>query len=311
MAIVRDELRAYHVTINTPYLYKILSKEYINLCNVYDQMEQSPLHNDLYKFEDVYFVVDGFNGTPLRQQLTSKMEVFLAMKRQAGLEIHRGLKFNMSPITLFYSYIHIPKTFTNIKWHFGTFGVVSDRENLIKQLSSIEDKLIFRFYPEGKKTFELVKDITIAEDFGEAITKFPKSHRLVRKPLSKKILTARYGIADANHFSTLPVKDGTLCVLMVENDNPHDDHAILLLRWVPVLKSEIGNAYIHPLYKMAHIRPSDNHELFEEMVKTGNRILFGKVEGGTISILGNISALDKGPLADYVLPFSLFNLLKD
>ena len=289
----------------TPYLYKLLSEEYKKLRSVYFQIKRSPFNNDLYKYEDVYFVVDGFEGAPLQNQLTSKMEVFLAVKRQAGLEIHRSLKFNMSPISLFYSSIGYETGLR--KKELGVF--CSCRDLLIEQLSKIKDRLILKFYPKDKITFELVDDMEIADDFGEAVTEFPENYQLARKKLPDQLLSARYSIAGANHYSTLPVKDGTLCVLVAETDNLYDDHAIRILRWVPVLKSEVGNTYVHPLYKMAFISRSDNHDLHEGMIKTGNFLLFGKVVDGRISILGNKKALDSEPLCDYALPFSLFNLL--
>lgn len=311
--IVARLIEPFRVTeSNSPNLYEYSVKEYNNLSNVYKQIKQSPLNNDLYQLEDVYFVVDGFEGAPLSQQLTSKLEIFLAVKRQDGLEIHRGLKFNMSPISLFYTSAQIHRTIKNrIRSLYIKFGIIyTERERLIYKLSSISNKIIFHFIPKEELAFELVDNIDIAEDFGEAIDEFPKGYQLGEKKIAEQLLSMSYGIAGANHYSTTPIKDGTLCILMVENDNPYDDHAILLLRWVPVLKSEIWNAYVHPLYKMAHISRSDNHELYEEMIKTGNHILFGTVVDGRISILGNIKALDSKPLSDYILPFSLFNLLK-
>lgn len=299
--------------IDFPKLYAYIVKEYNNLSSIYDQIKQSPLNNDLYQLEDVYFVVDGFEGAPLSQQLTSKLEIFLAVKRQDGLEIHRGLKFNMSPISLFYTSAQIHRTIKDRRlFSFTKFGIIyTERERLIYKLSSISNRIVFHFLkPEEEMTFELEDNIDIVEDFGEAIYEFPKGYKLGKKKIAEKLLSVSYGIAGANHYSTTPVKDGTLCVLMVENDNQYDDHAILILRWVPVLKSEIGNAYVHPLYKMAHISRSDNHELYEEMIKTGNHILFGTVVHGRISILGNAKALDSQSLNDYILPFSLFNLLK-
>ena len=304
MPISRNTHSPYQVTKSSPTLYELLRKEVDNLNNVYNQIKQSPLHHELYRFEDVYFVADGFEGAPLRLQLVSKMELFLAVRRQAGLEVHRGLKFCISPVTLFYSSVRVGSRQVKL-------GIVSERDDLIRQLSKMGDKLILRPSPKAGLTFEIDNNMKIAEDFGEAVTSFQDGLRLGCNPLSEKILTARYAIAGASHYSTMPVKDGTLCVLVTESDNPYDDHAILLLRWVPCMKSEFGNAYLHPLYKMAYISRCDNRDLHEEMVRTGNHILFGRVEKATVSILGNATALDKQPIADYVLPYSLFNSLND
>lgn len=290
----------------TPALHEMMVKECENLENVYDQLRQSPLNNNLYHLEDLYFVIDGFEGNSLPSQITSRLDVFVAVRREEGLEIHRGLKFKMSPLLFFYSSFSIRREGMPVKQY--TCGLkIKSREQTAGTLNSIQDRLVFKWETPGSMVFEIVEDIKVKEDLGEAVTGFPEGFRLGSNPMPERLMTAKYGIAGANHYSTTPVRDGTLCVLATEPENPYDDHAIRLFRWIPTTKGGIGKDYVHPLYKMGHIRRIDNHDLHEEMIKTGNHILFGKVENGNLSILGNLSALDKGPLGDFVLPFPLFN----
>lgn len=296
-------------------LWDYLENEYNVFSQFVFKILNSPSYSGLINESNLYFIADGFENSPVKELMFSKMEIFGAVKDAEGITILRGIKYTISPLLLIFN----KRTYTVdnpieeviasllqqdiIIFH----PVISERRRSISSNGSTRQSSIQT--TKRVSSIEIDTTLSIKDDLGEPEIKFPDYVLLSKDSITEGLKVQELSIVGTPHYTTSPIQDGTLCVLVARKDNPYDDHAIQVFRWIPVRKEEYGSKYVHPLYKLGYIPRTENHDLHEAMVKSNNYILFALYQQQNLSIIGNLKNLEQEPYTDYVLPYSLFNLL--
>ena len=152
-------------------------------------------------------------------------------------------------------------------------------------------------------------NIDFNDDIGKCFNSFTKSPHLMNVPVPESLLKDSFPMTGTAYYAPYTKKNGIYCVLYAQLDNPHDPNAVKVLRWLPDNKNE-NNPISHSLYELGFIA-RDSNKLHNEMCRSGNRFLFGKIEDNMVKIIGNAREFTRyGNLASYSLPYVLFKYVK-
>lgn len=111
----------------------------------------------------------------------------------------------------------------------------------------------------------------------------------------------RFSLVGTPYYAPDTQTDDVYCLLFADPDNRFDNHAIKVLRYLPVPFGQLSDSS-NVFFELGYVARSDNFELHEYMMNK-SRLLWGHVDDGSIRILGGCEQfLCGGQLERYLLP---------
>lgn len=128
----------------------------------------------------------------------------------------------------------------------------------------------------------------------------------INKELTKKL----YPLVGTGFYAPRSKNTDVYCVLIAEADNTYDENAIKVLRYLPLFPKEVSRS-CQNFFEMGYIARSENSDLYSQMMKQENRLLFSYLEDtNKIRILGSYEQfMNNGRLSKYLLPPIIANLI--
>lgn len=227
-------------------------------------------------------------------------------KQQNTLFSLRNINLKVSPLA-FYRFAETNVVDILKTWQFGTEHKASARKNAVFGLSHYKgvdyihnllklhdllnsrQELIFKYELEhsSSQLFELNKDSLrnfVKDELGEVFADFNGIGKL--KPNKVPFLGQKFKLVGTQYYAK-DTRDGLIhCILYAEEHNPHEDNAVKVLRWFPEINNiaPISNCF----FALGYISCQENKSLHKFMVEKKNRILFGEIEHGIITIVAGI-----------------------
>ncbi len=143
-------------------------------------------------------------------------------------------------------------------------------------------------------------DDCITDELGEVFVDYDGIGKI--RPITEKYIGNQYNLVGTKYYAEGTRKSLIYCVLYAETKNEFDENAIKVLRWFPKIKNKptISECF----YDLGYISRQENEELHQFMVDKHNKILFGHIEHGIVTIDAGIKSLNK---TDYSFPTTLLN----
>lgn len=305
------------------------SEEYVRLSNMIDDFVHigfDSMRNYLRTHHGVpeeapigFFFENGFKLDEDGLILTP-----IAVKDEDGkYTILRDVRFSVSPLSFLERKLDSEpfKTLVGLKGirTISSFKKLLERDPVILEMSKITycDSL-FRYYPVR------VTDSIIRDDIGDL--SFPDGEcmpflRMASVPAHIK--DRAYTLVGVNYKAPYSSTKGQPCILIAQNNNPHDSQAIEVCRWFPskissfTVKNKDGvlqwdtEGIDGGIYGWGFVSRQENSDLHDYMVSSGSWILFGQTDNlGRIRILGGIEQFVEGALRGYAIPQSILKLVE-
>jgi len=153
-----------------------------------------------------------------------------------------------------------------------------------------------RFYEPLKDEF----DGCITDELGRVFVNFNDIGKL--KPITETVIGCKYHLVGTRYYAEGTRKDYVHCILFAETDNKHDEHAVKILRWFPRIKNK--STISECFFDIGYISHEENESLHKFMVEKHNKVLFGHIENGMVTIDAGIKSLKK---TDCSFPINLIN----
>lgn len=306
-----------------------------------EDIETRLTRDDLYK--KIIFVADNLNNQAgaIFDKSTDLLRICCAIRTKNGYVIIREIYFDINPAILI-PFVNTSKSTTNstttsqIVFPFEKheyWGLIYQDEKagmpfgidkVLELLSGNGDEKRIVFHIEETKSIQrnnlidpyiiysrfLFQNIDFNDDIGKCFNGFSKSSHLLNDSISENLLKESYPLTGTAYYAPYSKKSGIYCVLYAQLDNPHDSNAVKVLRWFPGNKNVI-DPISHSLYELGFIARDSNIELHNEMCRSGNSFLFGKIERSKVKIIGNAKEFSRsGKLGDYCLPYVLFKYIQ-
>lgn len=290
-------------------------------------------------FKKIIFVADNLDNQSgaLFDKSTDLLRVYCAIRTKDGYVVTREIHFDINPAILIPFVYTVNNTttreraFTIEKHEYWGLIYQDEKEGkpfgidkVLELLSGNGDERRIVFHLEETKTRHinrliqpyiiycrfLFRNIDFCDDIGKCFNGFSKSSHLLNDSISENLLKESYPLTGTAYYAPYSKKSGIYCVLYAQLDNPHDSNAVKVLRWFPGNKNEI-DPISHSLYELGFIARGSNIELHNEMCRSGNSFLFGKIERSKVKIIGNAKEFTRsGKLGDYCLPYVLFKYIQ-
>lgn len=194
----------------------------------------------------------------------------------------------------------------------------------ILQAQRFHKKLFLRFTPiraietEEKKILYNVKIVEEPVSFGELddiglpYYKFPDLTKLALVDIPSDYIGRQYRLVGKQFYAPLTRRKDMDCVLFAQLDNEYDEYAIKVLRWFPAKKGDEIDKLLgfasgggDCFFELGHISREENAALHKYMVDNNSRLLFGKLSGDKISIIGGVKLFKTN---DLKYPRCLYNI---
>lgn len=163
-----------------------------------------------------------------------------------------------------------------------------------------------------QSTFALADIFAVSDDLGNIVYNFPDIDCLKLIDIPNTFIVRKYTLVGTQYYAPYTTKKEIYCILFAQLNNEHDEHAIKVLRWIPVKKGvEIDQSLgLEPnggdvFFEMGYISRSENAELHSFMVNNKSRLLFGKKNDDKITIEGGVKFFERN---DLKYPKCLFDI---
>lgn len=197
-----------------------------------------------------------------------------------------------------------------------TYGQIKEfrkeRKTIIIRFSPIEfpDAPL---YSTGKIEVDSILLKDRLDDIGDIVSNFSDIESLSLVDIPNIYLSRKYTIVGTQHYAPYTTTKDKYCVLFAENDNMYDVNAIKALRWIPTKKEllvekDLGRVHYggDVFFMLGYISKNENVELHSFMIENKCRLLFGKIEGNQIAIIGGIKMFQTNRIK---YPKCLYNIL--
>lgn len=150
---------------------------------------------------------------------------------------------------------------------------------------------------KSDKYFSLEKsNYMIIDDIGNSFDKFNNITGINPTKLYNEVFNKEYRLIDKELYAPYSKNKNLYCVLYANNNY------IRVLRWNPA-NHDSNSIYDSKVYELGFVLMDDGKILYDNMIESGNYLLFGLVNDNSIKIIGGYEEFSKnGCLKDYILP---------
>lgn len=150
------------------------------------------------------------------------------------------------------------------------------------------------------------------DDIGLPFYNFSDINQLAIKDIPLHFLNLQFTLKRKEFYAPYTTKREIHCILFAELDNPYDEKAIKVLRWLPMTREKWFDTHLldnndsaDVFFELGYVSENENQELHDFMVSSSSRLLFGKVKDNIITIIGGIKMFFS---KDLNYPNCLFNI---
>ena len=147
---------------------------------------------------------------------------------------------------------------------------------------------------ENKVNFAVTPIHSIKDEVGCPFTSFEGIEELCLIDIPQRFSSVQYTLVGKQYYAPYSTDKESYCVLFAEKDNKYDCNAIRVLRWFPVsrqcaLEATFENVnWGDVFYELGYISRQENAELHSFMLSSHSQLIFAKIVGEKISIIGGV-----------------------
>lgn len=155
------------------------------------------------------------------------------------------------------------------------------------------DKLI---YDVVCRDFSFSRTMSTIDDLGMPYYKFPDIKELSLHDVPNYITDKTFHLVGKQYYAPFTTNEMIHCVLFAQLDNPYDDKAIKILRWLPTLKEKNGLPRSLKItegdifFELGYISRTENEDLYTFMNQNDSRLLFATCVNDEIKIDGGVKS---------------------
>lgn len=282
--------------------------------------------SDEYEEFPFFFYVDNIKNA--LKDIGENLHFHLCAYIGKGWTILRETKFEVSPLALFpYRYEYSSENQALAKYHIGLKIIIPEinpnayasKEATLDYLTKVDSlKLKCKFtnvpydsqWSDGQYRQEFAClaeferfDANIVDDYGQLFRSFNESAKFCNDELPEEFLGKTYKMEEREQYAALTTDESVYCILYADKRN-----SVRVLRWLPTTMEDMQRKPILPLHELGMVAATQSEKLSTLMTSTQNVLLFAKATKDDINIICNMGGYYKSELANFVLPFDLFNL---